>query len=86
MFLIDDILLAPAKGLMWIFKEIHKRVMDEYFNEEAVYKELRRLQYLLDIGEISEKEFDRVENSLLERLQEIKEYNELLEEEEPDES
>lgn len=85
MFLIDDIMLAPGRALMWIFKEIHKQVMDEYYNEEAVYKELRRLQYWLDIGEISEKNYYRLENLLLKRLQEIKEYNELLEEEESDE-
>jgi len=23
MFLVDDILLSPAKGLLWVFREIH---------------------------------------------------------------
>lgn len=85
MFLIDDILLAPAKALMWVFEEIHKHAMDQYYNEEAVYKELGRLQYLLDVGEISEKYYYRLEDSLMKRLQEIKEYNESLEAEESDE-
>ena len=85
MFLVDDILLAPAKALMWIFKEIHKQVIEEYYSEEAIYKELNRLQYMLDIGEISEDKYNRLENTLIKRLQEIEEANESLEEEEWDE-
>ncbi len=81
MFLVDDILLSPFKGLMFIFKEIHKEAMKEFCDEEKVYEELRRLQYLLDIGEISEKLYDRMENTLIERLQEIEEYKENMEEE-----
>jgi len=78
MFLIDDILLAPAKGLWFIFKEIHKQVMDEYCNEEKIYKELARLQYYLDIGEIDEETYNRLENELIRQLQEIEEYKESL--------
>ncbi len=85
MFLVDDILLAPAKALMWIFQEIHKQVMEEFYSEEKIYKELARLQYLLDIGEISEDKYNRLENTLIKRLQEIEEANESLEEEEWDE-
>jgi beta-phosphoglucomutase-like phosphatase (HAD superfamily) len=81
MFLVDDILLSPFKGLMFIFKEIHKEAMKEFCDEEKVYEELRRLQYLLDIGEISDKLYDRMENALIERLQEIEEYKENMEEE-----
>ncbi|MDD4239281.1 MAG: gas vesicle protein GvpG [Desulfotomaculaceae bacterium] len=86
MFLVDDILLSPFKGLMFIFKEIHKEAMKEFCDEEKVYEELRRLQYLLDIGEIGEKMYDRMENDLIERLQEIEEYKEKMEEEESAES
>ncbi|TEB15408.1 Gas vesicle protein G [Pelotomaculum sp. FP] len=81
MFIVDDILLSPFKGLMFVFKEIHKEVMKEFCDEEKVYEELRRLQYLLDIGEISEKMYERMENTLIERLQEIEEYKEQMEEE-----
>ncbi|TEB07185.1 Gas vesicle protein G [Pelotomaculum schinkii] len=81
MFIVDDILLSPFKGLMFVFKEIHKEVMKEFCDEEKVYEELRRLQYLLDIGEISEKMYERMENALIERLQEIEEYKEQMEEE-----
>lgn len=81
MFLIDDILLSPAKALMFVFKEIHKRVMDEYYSEDKIYQELNRLQYLLDIGEISEKKYNKFEELLMKRLQEIEDYKESLEEE-----
>ena len=37
MFLIDDILLAPARGILFIFREIHKQVMAEYYSRENIY-------------------------------------------------
>jgi len=85
MFLLDDILLSPGKAIMFIFKEIHKRVMDEYYNEDKIYQDLNRLQYLLDIGEISEKKYNKLEELLIKQLQEIEDYKESLEEGEQDE-
>lgn len=86
MFIIDDILLAPAKGIMFIFKEIHKQVMKEYYDEKKIYEQLQRLQYQLDTGEISEKTYNRLETSLVGRLEEIEQYKELAEEEWDEES
>jgi len=33
MFLLDDILLTPFKGLAWIFRELHRATNQEYANE-----------------------------------------------------
>lgn len=69
MFLIDDILLAPAKGLLYIFKEIQKRAEEEMRETpEKLKGELLELQRLLETDRISEAEYSRREKNVLERL------------------
>lgn len=75
MFIIDDLLLAPARGLMFIFKEIHKRVEDELYNETNIIRQLRSMQRSLEFGEITEEEYDRAEEVLVERLKAAREIN-----------
>ena len=29
MFVVDDLLMAPARGLLWIFREIHQAAQEE---------------------------------------------------------
>ena len=33
MFLIDDILMSPAKGVLWVFREIHDAAQQELAGE-----------------------------------------------------
>jgi hypothetical protein len=74
MFLIDDILMAPAHGLLWIFKEIHRAVEEEQANEaEAITTKLSELYMMLETGQMTEAEFDAAEKTLLDRLDAIKE-------------
>jgi Gas vesicle protein G len=74
MFLIDDILMAPAHGLLWIFKEIHHAVEEEQANEaEAITAKLSELYMMLETGQMTEAEFDAAEKTLLDRLDTIKE-------------
>jgi len=84
MFLIDDILLSPAHGLMWIFKEIHKVAREDMDNEpESISQQLRNLYMQLEASAISEQQFDTQEKVLLDRLDEIEgdsEIDETLEE------
>jgi hypothetical protein len=84
-FLVDDILLIPARGLLFIFGEIHKQVMAEYSDKEAIYNKLRRLQYQFDIGEIGDATFTRLQNALVQQLETISEYEEEYLQEETDE-
>ena len=85
MFLIDDILLAPAKGLFWIFKEIHHAAEEEQANEaDAITAKLSELYMMLETGQMTEVEFDAAEKALLDRLDAIKE-REGSEEEDDDE-
>ena len=74
MFLVDDILMAPARGLFWIFKEIHHAVEEEQANEaEAITTKLSELYMMLETGQMTELEFDAAEKTLLDRLDAIKE-------------
>lgn len=73
-FLLDDILLAPLNGLIFIAEKIHAQAMEELLDEEGVRQELRTLYMLLETGKISEAEFEAREAALVERLEEIEAY------------
>jgi len=89
MFLIDDILLSPVKGLMYLAKQIHKTAEEEFLNEENVSAELSELYMMVETGKITEEEFNNRESELLNRLEEIEEYKkkhfEVIDESEEDE-
>jgi hypothetical protein len=69
MFLIDDILLSPAKGLLWVFREIHDAAQQELASEsETITAALSELYMRLETGQITETEFDAQETTLLDRL------------------
>lgn len=71
MFLIDQLLLAPAKAVFFVFREIAKRADEESGDDEAVKQELRELYMSLESGKISEQEFERREQVLIRRLEKI---------------
>jgi hypothetical protein len=74
MFLIDDILMAPARGLLWVFKEIHRAATEAQANEaEDITSKISELYMMLETGQITEAEFDAEEKILLDRLDAIKE-------------
>jgi hypothetical protein len=69
MFLVDDLLMAPAKGLLWVFQEIHDAAQQELAGEgEAVTAALSELYQKLESGRLTEAEFDAQETVLLDRL------------------
>lgn len=72
MFIVDDILFSPVRGLMWVAREIHKTAMEESQNEsESITQQLRSLYMQLETGRLSEPEFDEQEKFLLDRLDAI---------------
>ena len=88
MFLADDIVLFPMRGLLFVFKEIHEAVAQEIENEsQTIRNRLSELYVLLESGQISEDEFAAEEGELLDRLDEIESGEDEDEEpeEEPDE-
>ncbi len=76
MFIIDDILLAPLKGLIWIGEKINE-VSEKEFSDEGLIKEkLMELQLKFELDEISEEEYKKHEDELLARLDAIRKANE----------
>jgi hypothetical protein len=69
MFLIDDLLMSPVKGVLWVFREIHDAAQTELAGEsEAITAALSELYMKLETGQLSETEFDAREKVLLDRL------------------
>ncbi len=74
MFIVDDILTAPFKGLYWILKEIGEAVEEEQAREaDRITVQLSELYMMLETGKMTEEEFDAAEKLLLDRLDAIKE-------------
>lgn len=74
MLLIDDILLFPSRGLLFVLREINSAVQQEVAGEtEAIRTELRELYMTLETGRITEEQFDAREKELLDRLDAIEE-------------
>jgi len=69
MFLVDDLLLSPVKGVLWVFREIHDAAEKELAGEgEVITAALSELYMRLETGQITEAEFDAQEKVLLDRL------------------
>jgi hypothetical protein len=69
-FIIDDILLSPAKGFMWLVKELHKAAEAEMTDERtALMRRLQSLHMRLESGDLDEAEFERLEEELLDRIE-----------------
>jgi len=71
MFLIDDILLAPLNGIIWLGKKINEVAEKEFSDEGLVKEKLMQLQLRFELDEISEENYNRQEKELLERLEAI---------------
>ena len=72
MFLIDDILLAPLKGVIFIGKKINEVIEHEMSDEGAIKERLMALQLKFEMDEIDEEEYDRKEDELLKILEDIR--------------
>jgi Gas vesicle protein G len=71
-FLADDLLMFPFKGILAICREIHKAAQNEVANEaESLRTELSRVYQMLEQGAITETDFDATEQRILDRLDEI---------------
>lgn len=76
MFLIDDILLAPLKGVIWIGEKLNELVEKEFSDEGRIKEKLMELQLRFELDQISEEEYNRQEKELLERLDVIRKTKE----------
>ena len=73
MLLVDDILLFPARGMLWVVRTVSQAAEEEIAGEaEALKGELRDLYMMLETGTISEEEYDIREKALLDRLETVR--------------
>ena len=72
MFLIDNLLVAPLRGLLFVLKKIDEAVQQEVeVEEQAIMADLSALHRALDSGTITEAEFEAREQKLLHRLDQL---------------
>jgi len=76
MFLIDNILLAPLNGVVWLGKKINEVTEREFSDEGLIKEKLMQLQLRFEVDEISEEDYDRQEKELLGRLEAIRKAKE----------
>ena len=72
MFLLDDILLAPMKGLAAVCRKVEEAARQDLESQgKAAMLALGELHRRLEMGQIDEKDFDLEETRLLEKLEEL---------------
>lgn len=72
MLIIDDLLIwLPAKGLMAVFKKIHELAEAELNDESKLKEELLRFQIMYELDQITEEEYQKREDEIMARLNEI---------------
>jgi len=69
-------LALPIKGLFFIADRLREAAETEITDESRIYQELLELQMKFELEEISEKEYQKGETKLLERLEAIRKYKE----------
>ncbi|MEH0574423.1 MULTISPECIES: gas vesicle protein GvpG [Streptomyces] len=72
MGLISEVLLlpfAPVRGSGWVIRQVLQEAERIYYDPATVRTELARLEERLEAGEITEEEFSRQEDELLDRLE-----------------
>ncbi|MFD8818858.1 gas vesicle protein GvpG [Streptomyces sp. NPDC059627] len=66
--------LAPVRGVVWVVERVREEAENRYYDPAPVQRELAELERLLVAGDIDEETFDRREDELLDRLEEIRAY------------
>jgi len=70
-FLLDSILLAPLKGVIWMGQKLSDMAEKELSDKGRIKEELMRLQLQFELDEISQAEYDQKEKELLDHLDAI---------------
>ncbi|MET7526933.1 gas vesicle protein GvpG [Streptomyces sp. NPDC005248] len=64
--------LAPVRGVAWVMERVVETAENEYYDPAPVERALAELEQALLAGDIDEETFDRREDELLDRLDEIR--------------
>ncbi len=60
--------MGPVAGVRWIAEKVDEAVQQTVSNKGKIKEDLLELQMQLEMGKITEEEFNRQEKELLERL------------------
>lgn len=77
-FLLDDILLSPIKGLVWVADKLKDMAESEMTDDSKIHEELLELQMRFELDEMTEEEYLSKEAELMDRLEEIRKRKEEL--------
>lgn len=66
--------LAPVRGVAWVVQRVLDVAEHEYYDEGVVIRALADLERDLLAGRIDQKTFERREDELLDRLEEIRRF------------
>lgn len=72
MFILDDILLAPIKGVVWLGRKVQEVAERELSDEERLKEMLMELQLRFELDEINEEEYKGEEEEILEHLEAVR--------------
>jgi hypothetical protein len=69
-FLLDDILLSPVKGLVMVCRKVEQAArQDLEMREKGAMSALGELHRRLELGQIDDNDFDREEARLLDQIE-----------------
>ncbi|MEU0839090.1 gas vesicle protein GvpG [Streptomyces sp. NPDC005962] len=68
--------LAPVRATVWVAEQVLVAAEDQYYDPAPVRRALTALEQELLAGRIDEDEYDRRENELLDRLEELERHHE----------
>ena len=77
MFLLDSILLAPLKGVMWMGEKLGDMAQKELTDKGRIKEQLMALQLCFELDEINEEEYNKKECEILDRLDAITKAEEM---------
>ncbi|MCS6882493.1 MAG: gas vesicle protein GvpG [Oscillochloridaceae bacterium] len=66
-------LTGPLRGLLWVAEQLHDQARRELYDPERIRRQLTELELQLDLGQISEEEYEAAETALLEQLRHLRE-------------
>jgi hypothetical protein len=69
---------GPVAGIRWTLGQVQGVAERELTDDSEIKRELMELQLRLELGEIDEAEYTRVEAGLMQRLREVREWRERL--------
>ncbi len=66
-------LTGPLRGLLWLAEQLRDQAERELFNPDRIRQQLTELELQLDLGQISEEEYEAAETALLDQLRHLHE-------------